>query len=467
MTIGWLEYFHCEEYTNNEFIYNPEGGGLNGLLNLLPYAVTVKILPSSDIPGQNETAAYTVMADLCSNPIYALNNGYTMSYSLDETSDPPVITGYADTSNWIGDNAHSLMWNGCYYTGNSYGSEPMTLAEEYVYHACNNGAGMHIFHLDNGYQVCKFTNYATGYNVSLYLGFDVNQERYCEYANDEYRVMTHEPTSYPTAQPTSSPSREPTWDPTSSPSREPTSAPTSGEFQIVFNGSLSADEWTNEGSLGTNYSITNITGTVQSVTANGGSSIDALCFNASSPVTFIDYDINSAVNPELTVEVWVKPTAYSSDGKSWIMAHDDGDFDRAIIIFDGRYGGLALGTGGAYTSALDSPSLDEWIHLVATWSKSLGVATIYLNGGDLGNGSQEIRSITDDSGSSLTRTSLNGLAQNSGTSDTNQFIGCLGRIQMTNWVVNAAKVAEMYQFFDSVINKGTYQMSEILHVQIL
>ena len=201
MTIGWLEYTHCTEGLNNELIYNPEYGGLYGLINLAQYAVTVKILPSSDIPGQSETAEYTVMADLCSNPIYALNNGYTMSFTLNETSDPPVITGYADTSNWIGDNAATLVGNSCYGDYTAFGEEPLTLAEEYVYHACGNTEGIHIVHV-NGYEVCWFDNYDwTGHDISVYLGFDVNQKRYCEYDNGEYKVMTVEPTMAPSDEP--------------------------------------------------------------------------------------------------------------------------------------------------------------------------------------------------------------------------------------------------------------------------
>ena len=224
MTIGWLEYMHCTEGFNNDFIYNPEGGGLNGLLDLVQYAVTVKILPSSDIPGQNETAAYTVMADLCSNPIYALNNGYSMSFTVNETSDTPVVIDYANISNWIGDNAAALTANGCFYN-TPIGSEPETLASEYIYHTCGNGGGLHIIH-SSGYKVCGFNSDGdSGHNVSIYLGFDVNQELYCEYSNGSYGLMTEEPTIAPSMAPSKAPTQPPTVNPTSAPSQAPTTAP--------------------------------------------------------------------------------------------------------------------------------------------------------------------------------------------------------------------------------------------------
>jgi len=104
MEIGWIQYSHCEEGDNaNE--YN-EDYSMDDLIEMAETAITVKIMPSGETPGQNETASYTVMADLCSNPIYALNRGYTMSWQLDETTDPPVITGYADTG---GDHEGDLL----------------------------------------------------------------------------------------------------------------------------------------------------------------------------------------------------------------------------------------------------------------------------------------------------------------------------------------------------------------------
>ena len=140
MEIGWIEFSSCVE-GQNPVIMNAQYT-LSELLILAESAVTVKIMPSTDIPGVSETAAYTVMADLCSNPIYALNRGYTMSWILDETTDPPVIAGVADTSNWIG--SRSMMWNSqnCIDRNGYLGQEPPTLAELYIYHACGNTLGL-------------------------------------------------------------------------------------------------------------------------------------------------------------------------------------------------------------------------------------------------------------------------------------------------------------------------------------
>ena len=138
MDIGWIQFASCAEGDNPATI-NSEYT-LDELLILAESAVTVKIMPSTDIPGVSETAAYTMKADFCSNPVYALNRGYTLSWVVDETTDPPVVIDYADEGNWIG--ATDLIWNSCYAGVTAVGEEPPTLADLYVYHACGNTEGL-------------------------------------------------------------------------------------------------------------------------------------------------------------------------------------------------------------------------------------------------------------------------------------------------------------------------------------
>ena len=179
---------------------------------------------------------------------------------------------------------------------------------------------------------------------------------------------------------------------------------------------------------------------------NAGGTINALCFDESvDTVTIIDYDTNSAVRPELTMEVWYKPEAYP-DNRDWLLAHDNGGFDRAIISYDNRFSGAALGVGGSYASTLGYPALGEWIHLVATYSKSDGVATLYQNGGDLvSGGSQQTVTVIADSGSTRTYVGLNGHNVNHLT------IGCFARIQMTDRVLSAEEVVGLYEEFEADI----------------
>ena len=203
--------------------------------------------------------------------------------------------------------------------------------------------------------------------------------------------------------------------------------------------------------MGTDYSITNLTGTVNTTTLDGGDTLETLCFyGTDSAITYIEYDTNSAVNPELTMEIWIKLSAYS--GYGWTLTHDDWEFDRAIMVYDSRFDGIAAGVGGLYTSTVDEPALDEWTHIVVTWSKANGEAVVYKNGGSLADdGTQQIVSIVDDSGSVYTRVGLNGAGDYRGTID-HEIEGCFGQVQMTNRVVNASEVRDLYDVFDAVIN---------------
>jgi len=222
----------------------------------------------------------------------------------------------------------------------------------------------------------------------------------------------------------------------------------SREFEASFTAdSLSSSSWTNEGSLGSSADIDTLTGFVQSVATNGNGAVNALCFDSSvSSVTSIDYDTDSAVRPDLTMEVWYEPTAYSND-RDWILAHDDGGYDRAILTYDTRFSGLALAVGHSYSSTLGYPEYNEWIHIVATYSSD-GTATVYQNGGDLSGGSQQSVTVSSDSGSSYTNIGLNGVPAYS-----NHFVvGCFARVQLTNRVVSAAEVAALYNEFDAEIN---------------
>lgn len=203
--------------------------------------------------------------------------------------------------------------------------------------------------------------------------------------------------------------------------------------------------------MGSTVDIDTLTGTVESVSTNGVNEVNALCFDSSvDTCTFIEYDTDSAVRPNLTMEVWYKPEAYP-DSRDWILAHDDGGYDRAILTYDTRFSGAAIAVGTSYTSTLGYPELGEWIHLVATYSSD-GVATLYQNGGDLTvGGSQQTVTVTADSGSSWTNIGLNGVPKYN-----NHFVvGCFAQVQLTDRVLSAEEVADLYAEYDAVINYGT------------
>ena len=232
-------------------------------------------------------------------------------------------------------------------------------------------------------------------------------------------------------------------------------------FEVSFTAdSLSAESgtWSNEGTLGSDVDISSLTGTVQSESTNGGGSINALCFDSSqtaqSDITYIQYDTNSEVRPDLTMEVWWRPDEYA-DSTDWILGHDDGGYDRGITTYDTNFGGLSMGIGASYTSTVSYPDVGEWTHIVATWSSD-GTATLYKNGGDSAGGSQQTKSISSDSGSRYEYIGLNGLGLYSG----HTVIGCFAQVQLVNRAVTADEAADLYAAFGSAMNSSLVPQSD-------
>jgi len=225
----------------------------------------------------------------------------------------------------------------------------------------------------------------------------------------------------------------------------------SSEFECQFTvDSLSQSAWTNEGTLGSVADMTTLTGTVKTESTNvAGGTTQALCFDSTqtSELTTMDYDLNAGVRPDLTLIAWFRPDEFTS--YDWILGNpDDSGYDRAIVIYDPRYSyGLAATVGTTYSSTLGQLTLGEWVHIVATFSSS-GTATVYKNGGDLAGGSQQSTSIARDSVSGSTLTSLNGVQHSA-----YKTVGCFAQVQLTDRVVSAAEVVDLYADFDSAINR--------------
>jgi len=177
--IGWIKYSSCTEGPNNPLTYNPDYSA-DELKELTKLAVTVKILPSTDIPGKSETADYALTANLCSNPIFALNRGFMMSYSVGSDW---KVSGTADTDNWIGVKAGTLMSSYANCRGNVVGSDPLKLEDGNVYWACGNFAGLHI-RSDS----CWFDwETLTGHDITVWMGFTKDLDQICvEHADGTY-----------------------------------------------------------------------------------------------------------------------------------------------------------------------------------------------------------------------------------------------------------------------------------------
>jgi hypothetical protein len=137
-------------------------------------------------------------------------------------------------------------------------------------------------------------------------------------------------------------------------------------------------------------------------------------------------NINPALLPELTMSAWVQPMAYN--GRRQILSHDDGDFDRSLLIQDGYW---TVFTGGQRWTLDRKVVIDKWQHLVLVMDAShtyLYVDGNWESGPDPGNGA---------SGNLLR------LGDNPGPYE-EHFFGYMDEVRIYNRALSAAEVWELY-----------------------
>jgi len=140
---------------------------------------------------------------------------------------------------------------GSVYTGGAWvGDDPLPMFETF-YFACNNGNGFHLnnriqntINKDASWQCDWGYDKITGYDISVWIGFDAQLTEYCQFNGGSYELMTGAPTMSPTRiptqspttlEPTVSPSMNPTVNPSSHPSTEPSVAPSENPTQSPSN----------------------------------------------------------------------------------------------------------------------------------------------------------------------------------------------------------------------------------------
>src|SRR5205814_1478711 len=83
----------------------------------------------------------------------------------------------------------------------------------------------------------------------------------------------------------------------------------------------------------------------------------AFSFNAAqTSVATLPVDINGDTHPNLTFGMRVKLRSAPTSSNGWVLGHDNGGFDRSLILHDSRYGfgvaaGVAIGASGTDTTA--------------------------------------------------------------------------------------------------------------------
>ncbi len=114
-----------------------------------------------------------------------------------------------------------------------------------------------------------------------------------------------------------------------------------------------------------------------------------------SSVVLAPVDIGHNNLPQMTMGMLINVDSIQNN-RDWIMGHDNGGYDRALIINDNRFGfGLAAGVGHTYASSLPQfrNNLNTWFGIAVSYDQATALATIYIND-LLGNSSIQTVSTT-------------------------------------------------------------------------
>eukprot|EP01084_Bolivina_argentea_P215834 366523_1 len=199
MQIGWIKILSCVEGNDpTTFVYYIDGEKQNYIQlvdnqekyfeyinNLVSQAITVKFAP----PGKKTNVHYdnlVVISKPCSNPIFSLNSGMELSFTVNITDGN--IIGPVDLNNWIGTlTAKQRLVND---VSGFLLQKPRDIRQT-VYHARNNAGGIHVS-LSNSYASnieCWWDYSDTMHqNVEIYLGFHVDKNMYCDFTDGEGKL---------------------------------------------------------------------------------------------------------------------------------------------------------------------------------------------------------------------------------------------------------------------------------------
>eukprot|EP01083_Nonionella_stella_P092121 257768_1 len=223
--IGWLKVTQC---TSSKWIYEPPFTDVNSVVDLLPHAISFKLVPVDN--AEIQVSDFELEAVICSNPIWNLNHAKELSFTTDMNTG--LVIGYEDYDNWIGtDTAKARLVNAQYGIGCPVvGEAPRDFISE-VYDCCGCDQGLNV-DLPYTYPVCQWTNEApssnTLYNpeMMLWLGFDTNLSAFCQEDGNGNYVLTTATTLPPSTNPSNTPSANPTKTPSVNPSATLSSNPT-------------------------------------------------------------------------------------------------------------------------------------------------------------------------------------------------------------------------------------------------
>ena len=95
------------------------------------------------------------------------------------------------------------------------------------------------------------------------------------------------------------------------------------------------------------------------------------------------FDLSPSKNSDLTIEIVFRLDDDFDGSKTngWIVGHDNGGYDRSLVLSDTRYGGMGQGVGYTYGSGLSTPENGKWHHAISTFMQGQnGGSFVMING---------------------------------------------------------------------------------------
>ena len=108
----------------------------------------------------------------------------------------------------------------------------------------------------------------------------------------------------------------------------------------------------------------------------------ALRIDSDGPlVVFPNLDISASKMPELSMIIDFYLESIPEGSKGWLLNHDNGGYDRALVLHDERFNGITHGVGypaGPVYDTYTTPETGKWIQMVVTYRQG-GECAVFVS----------------------------------------------------------------------------------------
>jgi hypothetical protein len=135
----------------------------------------------------------------------------------------------------------------------------------------------------------------------------------------------------------------------------------------------------------TTDSIGGVTGTLTNSSDQYAAGVNgqAFKFDGSNDLFSANVNISPSTHQKITFGAWFNIDSINNS-RGWAIGHDNGGYDRAIILHDDRFSGTDIkpsaGVGLTYGSTLDDMVLNTWRFIAVSFDQSINQSIIYSNG---------------------------------------------------------------------------------------